>query len=110
MTDARAETSEFIDRAVRLLVEAASPQKIILFGSVARGEQSRDSDLDFVVILPFVSNYFSEMVRLRRALKDIRMPIDVLVYSEDDVRVRGSWPGTALHEALQTGRVLYANG
>lgn len=110
ITSAKTKTSELIDLAVRLLVEAACPQKIILFGSVARGEENRDSDLDFVVILHSVSNRFSEMVRLRRVLKDIRMPIDVLVYSEDDVRVRGSWPGTALHEALQTGQVLYANG
>jgi len=103
-------TSETIDRAVRLLVEAVHPQKIILFGSFARGDETPDSDVDLVVILPSVDNHFSEMVRLRRTLREIRMPIDVLVYSDEDVRTRGTWSGTALHEALHTGRVLYANG
>lgn len=102
-------TSETIDLIVRLLVEAACPQKIILFGSYARGEEKSDSDLDLVVILPSVDNHFSEMLRLRHALVDLRMPIDVLVYSEEDVRTRGTWPGTALHEALHAGRVVYAN-
>lgn len=103
-------TSETIDLAVRLLVEAAHPQKIILFGSYARGDETPDSDLDLVVILPSVDNQFSEMIRLRRTLREIRMPIDVLVYTAEDVRTRGTWPGTALHEALHCGRVVYTNG
>jgi predicted nucleotidyltransferase len=101
---------EVIRLAVQRLVEAARPRKIILFGSFARGEQNPDSDLDFVVVLPSVDNHFREMVRLRRVLKDIRIPIDVLVYSEEEVRTRGDWSGTALHEALHSGRVLYASG
>jgi len=72
-------TSETIDRAVRLLVEAVHPQVIILFGSYARGDETPDSDVDLVVILPFVDNHFSEMIWLRRTLRAIRMPIDVLV-------------------------------
>jgi predicted nucleotidyltransferase len=63
-------TSETIDRAVRLLVEAVHPQKIILFGSFARGDETPDSDVDLVVILPSVDNHFSEMVRLRRTLRE----------------------------------------
>ncbi len=102
--------SDAIDLAVRLLVEAAHPRKIILFGSYARGGETPESDVDLVVILPFVDNHFSEMVRLRRTLREMRMPIDVLLYSDEDVRTRGTWSGTALHDALHTGRVLYANG
>ncbi len=103
-------TSDTIDLAVRLLVEVAHPRKIILFGSYARGDETPDSDVDLVVILPSVHNHFSEMIRLRRTLREIRMPIDVLVYSDEDVRTRGTWSGTALYEALHTGQVLYANG
>jgi uncharacterized protein len=92
---------------VSLLVDAAQPQEIILFGSHARGEQTEDSDLDVIVILDKVSNRFDEMVRLRRALSPVKMPVDVLVYSEED---RGQWLGTILHEALQEGHVLYGEG
>ncbi len=95
---------------VSLLVEAAHPRKIILFGSYTRDEQTADSDLDVLVILDAVHDRFDEMVRLRRALAPIKMPMDVLVYSEDDIRERGQWLGTALREALQEGWVLYGDG
>ena len=35
---------------VRRVVEAAKPEKIILFGSAARGEMGPDSDIDLLVI------------------------------------------------------------
>ncbi len=101
---------DVLDQVVRLLVDAAQPKKIILFGSYARGEQAPDSDLDLLVVLPHVPDRFTEMVRLRRALKPIRMSIDILVYSEDDLRTRGHFLGTALYEALREGKVLYAAG
>jgi len=103
-------TSDALDEVVRLLVDAASPKRIILFGSHVRGEQTPDSDLDLVVVLPEVSNRFAEMVRLRRVLGPIRMPIDVLVYSEDDVKTRGQSYGTALYAALHEGKFLYDAG
>ena len=102
--------SDTLDEVVRLLVDAAHPRRIILFGSHARGEQGNDSDLDLIVIEDDVPNRFQEMVRLRRALQSIRLPIDILVYTEEDVRTRGHWLGTALYEALREGRELYATG
>lgn len=100
-------TPDVLDLLVKLLVEAAQPRQIILFGSYARGEETRDSDLDVLVIVDDVTNRLGEMVRLRRVLAPIKTPIDVLVYSWDEVRTRGQWPGTALYEALQEGRSLY---
>ena len=100
-------TSQLIYEAVHRLVEAAHPVKIILFGSFARGEGTKDSDLDFLVVLPTVTDRHTEMVRLARALAPLRMPVDVLVYSTREVEERGHLPGTALREALNEGRVLY---
>lgn len=96
-------SSRTLSQLVSLLVDAAHPRKIILFGSYTRGDQTPDSDLDIVVVLDSVHNRLDEMVRLRRALAPIKMPIDVLVYSEEDIRQRGDLRGTALHE----GWVLY---
>ena len=68
--------------AVKALAQAAPlAQQIILFGSHARGDATASSDLDFLVIEPEVVNRASEMVRLRRALRPLRVPADVLVYS-----------------------------
>jgi predicted nucleotidyltransferase len=84
---------EVLGKVVKLLVDAAHPKRIILFGSYARGEQTPESDLDLLVIEDDVADRFRERVRLRRSLAPIRMPIDVLVYSESDVRTRGHWLG-----------------
>jgi uncharacterized protein len=96
-----------IERAAHTLAEqAGSPVRVILFGSHARGDARAGSDLDFLVIEPEVPDRHAEMVRLRGALHDLRRPIDVLVYSEEQVEEWGSVPGTALHAALAEGRVL----
>lgn len=101
-------TSQLIHEAVRRLVDEAHPVKIILFGSFARGDMTKDSDLDFLVILPTVANRHAEMVRLRQALAPLPFPIDVLVYSVDEVRERGHLLGTTLYHALKEGKVLHA--
>jgi predicted nucleotidyltransferase len=96
-----------IERAARTLAEAAgSPVRVILFGSHAREDARAGSDLDFLVIEPDVPDRHAEMVRLRSTLHHLRRPIDVLVFSEAQVREWGQAPGTVLHAALSEGRVL----
>ena len=73
-------TREKIDAAVRILAEAASPARIVLFGSHARGDAGEDSDIDLLVIEPEVEDRTREMVRLRRLLRPLRIPVDILVY------------------------------
>lgn len=97
-----------IREAVRLLREAA-PQatRIVLFGSHARGEAGPSSDVDFLVVERGTIDRRAEMVRLRRALRGLRIPVDVLVVTEDDVADWGHLPGTALYPALKEGKVLH---
>lgn len=98
---------DVIEDAGRRLADAAgSPVRVILFGSHARGEAGPRSDVDFVVIEPRVASRHAEMVRLRRVLRGLRTPIDVLVYSDAQVAEWGDVPGTLLHAALKEGRVL----
>ena len=93
--------------ALQTLIEAARPERIILFGSHARGDAQEDSDLDFLVIEAQCSDRAKEMVRLRRALRPLRIPVDVLVYSSEDVTRWGDQPGSALYWALREGKVVY---
>jgi len=99
--------TEKIAEAARLLREAADPVRIILFGSQARGEAGEDSDLDFLVVEREVANLYTEMARLRHALSPLRVPADVLVATEEDLREYGEVPGTVYHDALVQGKVLY---
>jgi predicted nucleotidyltransferase len=96
-----------IDQAGKTLAEVAGPDStVILFGSHARGEARADSDVDFLVIEPVVANRLQEWERLRRALKDFPMPVDIIVVDEERAERRAKVPGTMVHHALRDGQVL----
>jgi uncharacterized protein len=90
-----------------LALAAPEAEQIVLFGSHARGDADAGSDYDFLVIEPTVSNRAREMVRLRRALRPLRLAADILVYSREEVTHWGHQPGTALYWALKEGRVVH---
>ena len=96
-----------IRQAVDRLAADPLPQRIILFGSQARGDADAGSDIDLLVIESEVPNRGAEMVRLRRLLRPLPAAFDVLVYSQDEVVRWGQQPGTALYWALKEGKVLH---
>lgn len=95
-----------IAEAGRRLAAAAPESRVILFGSHARGEADLGSDVDFLVVEPDVQDEASESVRLLRELRDLRIPVDVVVvgqrHAEEWVGVRGS----IVHAAISHGRVM----
>ncbi len=100
-------TQEQIEQAGQRLADAAaSPARVILFGSAARGELTPDSDLDFLVIEREVENRIAEAVRLRDAVGRIGMPVDVIVMDEDLASRRSRVRGTMVHHALREGRLI----
>ncbi len=104
-------SAELIDRARQLLFQAAPPGSgIILFGSSVRGDARIDSDLDFLVIEPEVEDQHREMVRLRDALRPLRVAADVVVTSRKLFEKWHTTPNNVLFEAAREGRVLHAMG
>jgi predicted nucleotidyltransferase len=95
-----------IAEASRRLAVAAPGATVILFGSRARGEGRSDSDLDLLVIEPNLKSRRAEFVRLREALGDLGVPIDLVVLSADYADQRAQIRGTMVNEAMQRGRVL----
>jgi predicted nucleotidyltransferase len=100
-------SEQTISEAVRRLVEAANPRKVILFGSYARGCAGEHSDLDILVIEREVTNHRREMVRLHDTLRTLRIPADVLVTSEDTFREWQNTPNTVYYDASREGKVCY---
>ena len=103
------------DRMLREIVAAAvrpvDPERIILFGSYARGEAGPSSDLDLLIVergpLGQGRTRRSEIKRLRRALWDFRVPIDILVYTEDEVTAWQQSVNHVIAHSLREGRILY---
>ncbi len=96
-----------IHEAIRRLIEAAQPRKVIMFGSYARGDAREHSDLDFMVIETEVNDRHAEMVRLSDVLRPLSIPADVLVVSEAMFDYWADTPNTVYYEANHEGKVCY---
>ncbi|MFM7291162.1 MAG: nucleotidyltransferase domain-containing protein [Planctomycetia bacterium] len=103
-----APTAEKVQAAVARIVAAASPMRIILFGSRARGDADARSDVDLMVIKRHVTDRHEELIQLDRALAGLTMPVDILLVSESEFEERASQPGTVERAARAEGQVLYA--
>ena len=100
-------SKDTIQEAVRLLAEQSAVQRVILFGSYAKGTEREDSDLDFLVIECGLKSRREEMVRLRASLRPLGVPVDVMVADAEQFELWKDQPGTALFEAAQHGQVVY---
>ena len=89
------------------IVRDYDPVKIILFGSHARGEAGPESDIDLLVVLPEVANKRQAAVAIRRVLRDLPVPKDIVVTTPEEIARRGDLVGTVLRPALREGKVLY---
>ena len=96
---------ETVEKAARLLLEAAPGSKVILFGSYARGEATGDSDVDFMVVEPEVADRYAEMVRLAEVLRPLRLAVDVVVVSAERFEYWRDTPNTVIYRAAKEGRV-----
>lgn len=101
-------SEKILAEIVERLVVLASPVKIILFGSTARGEAQAGSDLDLLVVEKEVTDQYAEALRLGRALNDLMLPIDLIVVSEAQLKRYSQVTGTVYYRSLQEGHVLYA--
>jgi len=92
---------------IRRIVEAAQPDKIILFGSAARGEMGPDSDFDLLVIKSGKYNRRRLTTTIYRHLRGKGAPVDVVVVTPEEVERYGASPYLIIYPALREGKVVY---
>ncbi len=97
-----------IQRMVGRIVRQFHPERVILFGSHARGEAGPDSDVDLLVVMPVEGPKHKKQVEIRVALHDIRIPKDIIVTTPEDFAWRKDIVGTIEYPALREGKILYA--
>lgn len=93
---------------IRRIVEVADPEKIILFGSAARGDMSRHSDLDLLIIKEG-GDALDLMGRIYMRLHGVGAAVDALVVAQEDVERYKNSDALVFRPAPQEGRVKYEN-
>ncbi len=104
-------TDGTLQEMVQTIVQAVDPMRIVLFGSHAMQTARSDSDIDLLVIeeAPFGSarSRRAEAVKLWSALARFRVPKDILVFTEEEVRhLEGVFDHVVYH-AMKEGRTIY---
>ena len=99
---------ETLDEVIRRIVEVAEPEKIILFGSAARGDMTRNSDLDLLIIKEG-GDALDLMGRIYRNLHGVGVAVDAIVVAPRDVARYKDSHALVIKPALREGKVMYEN-
>ena len=76
------------------MIKGAQPQKIILFGSSLQNTDREINDLDFLIIKPSQLRRDKRDLEIRKLLSDVVFPLDLFVYTPEEVNKYGKFPGS----------------
>ncbi len=93
---------------VQRIVSMAHPLRIIVFGSSARGEAGRHSDIDLLIVMPEGAHRRKTAQAIYRGLLGFGLPVDVVVATPSDLEKYRDSPALVYRKALREGKELYA--
>jgi predicted nucleotidyltransferase len=96
-----------MDEIVRRVLAVARPERIILFGSAAAGGMTPDSDIDLLVLEADPGDRRRKSVRIRRALRRLGYPFDVVVMATDHFENTKDVAGAIASPVSREGKVIY---
>jgi predicted nucleotidyltransferase len=100
--------SERLQNISELLKKRYNAERIILFGSYAKGEAIDDSDVDLLVIAPTKERFFQRMATVRGLIRDLRngLPIAPIVLTDEEVEKIIKIGDQFIREIVEEGIVL----
>ena len=103
----QAKTSQLISDIVKRIRRDCEPDKIILFGSYAKGTPRFDSDIDLLVIKESNLRRDERDKEIRKSLRDIKFPLDIFVYTPREVAEYSNLKGSFISAIFREGQVIY---
>lgn len=100
-------SQETLKSVVARIVSISHPEKIILFGSVARNEATSMSDIDLLVIKKHIQNKMQEIIQIKRELLSNDYSVDLILISEDEFEKKTEEGWTLYQNVKAEGLVLY---
>lgn len=99
--------AEVLQTAMQRLVEQFHPERIILFGSQARGSADSRSDVDLLVICAVSGDRRALAASMDRALRGLPIATDIVVLTPREFEIDRRISGTVARPAAREGKVLY---
>jgi len=96
-----------LEEIVRRIVKVADPDRIILFGSFAYGNPHEESDIDLLVVMNSELPRYKRSVPIYKALADLLIPIDIIVYTPQEIEEWSDVPQAFITSILKKGKVIY---
>ena len=97
---------KILDNIISRIVEVADPERIILFGSAARGDMNRHSDVDLLIVKEGVDT-LDLMRQIRRNLYGVGAVVDAIVVTPQAIERYKDSHALIIKPALQEGKVIY---
>jgi uncharacterized protein len=97
-----------LETVTQTVVEAVHPLRIILFGSAARGEMKPNSDLDILVVMTEGVHRRKTAQAIYQRLMGLTTSVDIVVATEEDLRLYGDNFSLVYYFALRDGKEIYA--
>jgi predicted nucleotidyltransferase len=101
------ELPPLIQRAVRRLIRAFAPERILVFGSCAKGTMHEGSDIDLLVIATVCDNRRSQQRRARQLTADCFPTVDVVLATPEEVAAADQLESPFLYSILGSGITIY---
>jgi uncharacterized protein len=98
---------ETVREIIRRILGVTRPEKIILFGSAAAGEMTRDSDIDLLIVETDPGDQRKKSVVIDAALGGMGRPFDVIVISSEWFESSKNLVGGIAYPAHKYGKVIY---
>jgi predicted nucleotidyltransferase len=96
-----------VGEIVKRVLNVAKPQLIIMFGSAATGEMSKDSDIDLLVLEPAPVDPRKESIRIRKAVRGLGYPFDIIVMAFERFEESKNIVGGIAYPANKYGKIIY---
>ena len=101
------ELPEAVQEIIDRIVEGYDPERIIIFGSYARGDASPGSDLDVLVIKETPERETSRRIALSRLIGPRRLGVDLIAKTPDEVRYMLDRRSLFMHTIMDEGVVVH---
>lgn len=101
------ERQQQIDYICQTIIREFNPEKLILFGSEARGTARPDSDIDLLVIMPFTGSPLKQATEVYKSIDQRDIAVDLIVRTPEQIQERQRIGDVFFREVLTSGKVIH---